>query len=100
MNSIIAALVMFARSPRSFACPTADGADVAQASAALHSPASLVHGLENAMLDAGEPRSLAVFERSGYVVPQLGLVLLDRQNVVRALFDDLARDLLPALVFG
>ena len=87
---------MFAKSPRSFACPTADGAEVVQASAALYSPARLVHGLENVMLDAGEPRPLAVFEGSGYVFPQLGLILLDRQDVINSLFDDPARYLLLA----
>ena len=96
VDSIIAALFMFAHSPRSFACPTTDGAEVAQAAAALDAPVSFVHGLENVMFDAGEPRSLAVFECVGYVVPQLRLVLLDRQNIVRALFDDLTRDLLLA----
>ena len=87
---------MFSHSPRSFACPTTDGAEVAQASAALYSPVSFVHGLENVMLDAGEPRPLAVFEGAGDVFPQPRLILLDRQDVVRALFDDLARDLRPA----
>ena len=46
------------------------------------------------MLNAGEPRSLAVFEDSNYVFPQLGLILLDRRNVVRAPLDCLARCLL------
>ena len=95
MDSTIAALFVFAYSPRSFARPTMDGADVARASAALHSPSSLVHGLENVMLYAGEPRPLAVFECSGYVFPQPRPVLLDRQDIVRALFDDPARGLLP-----
>ena len=48
------------------------------------------------MFYSGEPRSLAVFEGADDVFPQLGLVLLDRQNIVRALFDDLARDFLLA----
>ena len=39
--------------------------------------------------------SLAVFERSGYVFPQLRPVLLDRRNIVRALLDCLARCILP-----
>ena len=87
---------MFAHSPRSFACPTTDGVDVAQASAALYSPVSFVHGLENDVVHSGEPRPLAVFEGSDNVVPQPRLVLLDRQNIVRALFDDLTLGLLPA----
>ena len=87
---------MFAHSLRSFACSTTYAAEVEHASAALDAPVSFVHGLENVMLDAGEPRPLAVFEGSGYVVPQLRLILLDRQNTVSAPFDDLTRDLLPA----
>ena len=75
-----------------------DWAVVAQAAAALDAPVSFVHGLENVMLDAGEPRPLAVFKGADDVFPQLGLILLDRQDVVRALFDDLARYLLPAVM--
>ena len=63
VDSIIAAPFMFAHSPRSFACPTTDGVDAAQASAALYAPMPLVHGLEYVMLYAGEPRPLAVFRR-------------------------------------
>ena len=74
---------MFAYSPRSFACPTTDGADVAQAAAALYAPVSLVHCLENVMLHSGEPRSLAVFEGSGYIVPQLGLGRVDTMNLTQ-----------------
>ena len=47
------------------------------------------------MLNAGEPRPLAVFEGSDNVVPQLGLILLDRQNADLALFDCLTRRLIP-----
>ena len=39
--------------------------------------------------------SLAVFERSDYVFPQLRPVLHDRRNIVRALLDCLARCILP-----
>ena len=74
---------MFAHSPRSFAYPTTDGADVAQAAAALVAPMPLVHGLENVMLHSGEPRSLAVFEGSGDVIPQLGLGRVDTMNLTQ-----------------
>ena len=49
---------------RSFACPTADGADAAQASATIDASMPLVHGLGNVMFDAGElrPRWLAAAE--------------------------------------
>ena len=49
--------------------------------ATLDAPMPLVHGLENVMLQSGEPRSRAVFEGACYVVPQLGLVLLDRHDL-------------------
>ena len=47
----------------SAACPTTDGVDVAQAASALDAPMSLVRGLVNVMLHAGEPRPLAVLGR-------------------------------------
>ena len=57
-SAIRRSVVMF-----SAACPTTDGADVAQAASALDAPVSFVRDLANVMLHAGEPRPLAVLGR-------------------------------------